>query len=110
MARSRRESDFYDVTFRRCLSERLTHKNIFTVASRLATQTVKRKITPKKMQNLVFLIEPSKDADVTNLEIGHMYLNRFSIDEDPAFEVSGVYYLKKSSYKNVLKSRVRQKH
>ena len=51
------------------------------------------------MQNLVFLTEPSKDAEDINLEVGNMFLNRFSIDEDAAFEVSDVHYLKKTSSK-----------
>ena len=89
MARSRRESDFYDVTSRRCLIKILFRS--------VGTQSVKRKITPKIMQNLVFLMEPSNDAYRFNLEGGDMYLNRFAIDEDAAFEVSGVYHLIKSS-------------
>ena len=52
----------------------------------------------KVMQNLVVLMEPSKDAWDTSLKGGNMILNRFCIDEDAAFKVSGVYSLKKSSY------------
>ena len=48
----------------------------------------------KIMQNLVVLMEPSKDAHNNSLEGGNMVLNRFCID---AFELSGVNYLKKSS-------------
>ena len=51
----------------------------------------------KIMQNLVVLMEPSEDAWVTPLKIGNMILNRFCIDEDAFFELSGVNYLKKSS-------------
>ena len=51
----------------------------------------------KTMQNLVVLMEPSKDAWDTSLKGGKMILNRFCIDEDAAFELSGVNYLKKSS-------------
>ena len=51
----------------------------------------------KVMQNLVVLMEPSKDAWQTPLKTGNMILNRFCIDEDAAFELSGVNYLKKSS-------------
>ena len=51
----------------------------------------------KKMQNLVVLIEPSDDAWRTPLKGGNMILNRFCIDEDAAFELSGVYSLKKWS-------------
>ena len=49
------------------------------------------------MQNLVVLMEPSEKAWITPLKAGNMILNRFCIDEDAAFELSGVNYLKKSS-------------
>ena len=51
----------------------------------------------KIMQNLVVLKEPSEDTWNTTLKAGNMILNRFCIDEDAAFELSGVNYLKKSS-------------
>ena len=47
------------------------------------------------MQNLVVLMEPSEKAWITPLKAGNMILNRFCIDEDAAFELSGVNYLKK---------------
>jgi len=46
------------------------------------------------MQNLVVLMEPSETACQTSLRGGNMILNRFCIDEDAAFELSGVNYLK----------------
>ena len=46
------------------------------------------------MQNLVVFMEPSKDSYETPLKGGNMILNRFCIDEDAAFELSGVNYLK----------------
>ena len=49
---------------------------------------------PKIMQNLVVLMEPTEDAWCTPLKCGNMILNRFCIDEDAAFELSGVNYLK----------------
>ena len=49
------------------------------------------------MQNLVVLMEPSKEPWQTSLKGGNMILNRFCIDEDAAFELSGVNYFKKSS-------------
>ena len=52
----------------------------------------------KIMQNLVVLMEPSEDAWDTPLKGGNMILNRFCIDEDAAFELSGVNYLKKLRY------------
>ena len=45
---------------------------------------------PKSMQNLVFFIEPPKSAYEASLKAANMYLNRFCIDEDAAFELSGV--------------------
>ena len=50
------------------------------------------------MQNLVILMEPSEEAYEVSLKGGNMCLNRFSIDVDAAFEVSGVYNLEQSSY------------
>ena len=49
------------------------------------------------MQNLVVLINPADYFQTyeTSLKAGNMCLNRFCIDEDAAFEFSGVYYLKK---------------
>ena len=48
------------------------------------------------MQNLVVFIEPNERAHRTPLKGGNMILNRFCIDEDAAFELSGVNTLKKS--------------
>ena len=52
------------------------------------------------MQNIVVLMEPFVestiiDAFTTSQKLGNMYLNQFCIDEDAAFELSGVYYFKK---------------
>ena len=49
------------------------------------------------MQNLVFLMEPSEDAHDISLKGQNMCLNRFCVDEDAAFELSGVHYLEKFS-------------
>ena len=49
------------------------------------------------MQNLVVLMEPSENAYDYSSKAGNMIFNRFCIDEDAAFELSGVNYLKKSS-------------
>ena len=51
----------------------------------------------KIMQNLVVFMEPSEHAFDNSLKAGNMTLNRFCIDEDAAFELSGVNYLEKSS-------------
>ena len=46
-------------------------------------------------QDLVVLMEPSELAYEVSLKSGNMFLNRFCIDEDAAFELSGVNYFKK---------------
>ena len=67
----------------------------------------------KTMQNLVVFMEPSKDDCDVSLKGGNKILNRFCIDEDAAFELSGVSYLKKSSMKMMhsksLKFKVKRK-
>ena len=52
----------------------------------------------KIMQNLVVFMDPSEHAWDTPLKSRNMILNRFCIDEDAAFELSGVNSLKKSSW------------
>ena len=54
----------------------------------------------KIKQNLVVLMEPSEDAWRIHLKVGNMIFNRFCIDEDAAFELSGVYYLKSHNWNN----------
>ena len=48
----------------------------------------------KTMQNLVVMMERPQEAYGISLKTGNMILNRFCIDEDAAFELSGVNYLK----------------
>ena len=48
---------------------------------------------PKIMQNLVVFMDPSYWAYHISEKDGKKFLNRFSIDEDAAFEISGVHYL-----------------
>ena len=54
----------------------------------------------KIVQNLVVLMEPGRNAYDISFKGGNMCLNRFVIDEDAAFELSGVYNLKKSHIDN----------
>ena len=62
------------------------------------SQDVKKRLHSSGiMQNLVVFMEPSEDAWDISLNYGNMILNRFCIDEDAAFELSGVYSLKKTS-------------
>ena len=47
-------------------------------------------------------MEPNEDAFRTPLKGGNMILNRFCIDEDAAFELSGVNSLEKTLSDNVM--------
>ena len=51
------------------------------------------------MQNLIVLMDLTEEGYVSSRG-GNMILNRFCIDEDAAFELSGINYLKKSSRGN----------
>ena len=51
------------------------------------------------MQNFIILMQPTEDAWDISIKAGKLLLNRFFIDEEAAFELSGVYYLKKSALK-----------
>ena len=48
----------------------------------------------KMNRNIILFIEPPAKPFDTPEKIGNSYINRFTIDEDAAFELSGVYYLK----------------
>ena len=61
------------------------------------------------MQNLIVLMEPSKDAYDFSMRTGNMILNRFCIDEDAAFELSGVYYLETSSMEMMKNKQFKEK-
>ena len=58
------------------------------------------------MQNLIVFMEPSGEAFFNSLKAGKMILNRFCIDEDAAFELSGVNYLKNWSIDSLKKEIV----
>ena len=45
------------------------------------------------MQNVILFIDTSEHDWSTSLKSGNSYMNRFSIEEDAAFEVIGIYYL-----------------
>ena len=54
---------------------------------------------PKVMQKIVLFIEPNDDEFFTPAKIGHLFMNRFGVDEDAAFEVINVLELGKTSQK-----------
>ena len=49
-----------------------------------------REIMPNVVRNIIFLLNPDLPWD-KSLNCGRLYLNRFCIDEEAAFELSGVY-------------------
>ena len=51
------------------------------------------------MQKIVLFIEPNDDAFQTPAKIGHLFMNRFGVYEDAAFEVINVLELEKTSGK-----------
>ena len=67
----------------------------------------------KIMQNLIVFMEPSEEAWKTDLKGVNLILNRFCIDEDAAFELSGINSLEKSSrdirYRESLETKLKRK-
>ena len=54
---------------------------------------------PIKTPNILLFLEPSQDTWLTPLNIGHLFVNRFAIDEDAGFEIQGIHFLRESSFK-----------
>ena len=53
----------------------------------------------KVMNKIILFIEPSDDAFWTPEKNGHLFMNRFTVDEDASFEVLNVLELGKASNK-----------
>ena len=51
------------------------------------------------MQKIILFIEPNDDAWCTPSKMGHLFMNRFAIDEDASFEIVKVLELGKTSWK-----------
>ena len=47
------------------------------------------------MQKIVLFIEPNDRAYETPLKIGNLFMNRFAVDEDAAFEILKIFELEK---------------
>ena len=59
---------------------------------------------PANSQNLVVLIDSMKGPYYSCQKVGNMYLNRFCIDEDAAFELSELRYLViPKTYRGIIK-------
>ena len=53
----------------------------------------------KQTQNIVLMVEPSEDSFTCPFKIGNLFINRFCIEEQAAFEVIEIFELRKSFYK-----------
>ena len=51
------------------------------------------------MQKIVLFIEPIEDAWMTPFKAGHIFMNRFGIEEEANFEIVKIFELGKSSFK-----------
>ena len=51
----------------------------------------------KSSQKIVLFIEPNDEAWLTPSKIGHLFMNRFAIEEDSKFEIVKVLELEKMS-------------
>lgn len=54
---------------------------------------------PKIRQNIILFIEPNDDTFSTPERIAHAFSNLFVIKEEAGFELSGIHYLHKSSFR-----------
>ena len=54
---------------------------------------------PKKMQKIVLFIEPNEAAYFTHSKVGHLFMNRFAVDEHAGFEILKGLELGKLSWK-----------
>ena len=52
----------------------------------------------KLSQKIILFIEPNDDAWCSPSKIGHLFMNRFAIDEDSSIEVVKVLQLEKTSW------------
>ena len=69
--------------------------NIY-LTKRVKNRKKERKMS-KQMQKIVLFIEPNDDGFYTPEKIGHLFMNRFSVDEDASCEILNVLELGKAS-------------
>ena len=50
------------------------------------------------MQKIILFIEPTEDAFETPFKIGHLFMNRFTIEEEANFEIVKIFEFGKSSW------------
>ena len=57
----------------------------------------------RTMRNLIIFMDATGDSTVTPLKYGNSFMNRFSIDEDAAFEIIGIHHLESEHYEQSVK-------
>ena len=62
------------------------------------------------MHKIVLFIEPSVEAFETPSKIGHIFMNRFTIEEDASFEIAKVLELGKIPLKSIDPSHPEYEH
>ena len=51
------------------------------------------------MQKIILFVEPTDDAFMTPAKVGNMFINRFTVDENAASEISNIFELSKTPMK-----------
>ena len=54
------------------------------------------------MQNVILFMDASGHDYTTQLKSGHSFMNRFSIEEDAAFEIIGIHHLETQKSSNTI--------
>ena len=111
-----------------CYNKNTVHRTLYLLSTNTAFQnqiirrsyknskiysenfSIARIVMTEIKQNLVVFMEENENPSITSVKAGNMCFNRFCIEEDAAFELSEVYYLKKTSnWRRPSKVRVKGK-
>ena len=85
-----------NVIFIQCVLFAINFIMRFIIDSDFDFQQIREKM-PKSSEKIVLFIEPNDEVWDTPSKIGHLFMNRFAVDEDPGFEIVKVLELEKTS-------------